>query len=258
MKKNTFPIILLALILVTSCSIPHYYYSSNIQNAPLFKQKNEFTGMVAGSAGAENQFLELQAGYALPAHIALMANFYTGGKNSSTNTYTDYSKNLYFEPALGYYTSLSNILVFEVFGGYGMGSESHVFAHNDYMSGTGWQWVPDGDAQLSYSKLFVQPDIGIKKEWFEAAISARFTILNFDKVNFQNTVSHFDELNFLQKNTSSMLFEPAITFRAGGRSVKGEIQLGLSRNLTNENLRFEKVRFSAGLRVNFGKKMVEK
>jgi hypothetical protein len=258
MKKSIIPVLIITVAILNSCSIPHYYYSAVNQNVPLFKDKFEFSGQVAGSAGAENSSLEVQAGYALPAHIALMANYMKGGKNSSTSTYTDYSKGQYFEGALGYYKSFSDMFVFEVYGGYGQGNQKHVFAKNEYNSSTGWKWVPDGDAQLTYSKLFIQPDIGIRKGVIEAAISARLSKVDFTDINFKNTVYHLDELTLLNKFNTSYLLEPAITFRVGGRSVKGEIQAGFSRNLDDLNLQFEKMRVSIGVRVYLAKKRVEK
>lgn len=258
MKKYNLLVVLSISVMLTSCSYPHYYYSPNIQNAPLFKESLEFSGLAAVSLGAVNPSLEFQAGLSLPGHIALMANYMGGGTDNSSDTHTDYSKVRYFEGALGFYKSFKEIGVFEIYGGYGKGTQSHVFAFREYQSGLVWTWIPDGEADMSFSKIFIQPDIGIRKDWLDAAFSCRFTKLDFDEINFYNTVYRLDELNLLKQNTTPWLIEPAFTFRAGGESVKGQMQLGFAANLANPDLSFETLRFSIGLHVNLSKKQSAK
>lgn len=254
MKKKILSIVSWASILLTNCSFPHYYYSSNIQNVPLFKESNEFSGLMAGSFGAVNNSLELQAGYSFPGHVALTANYMTGGNDNSSDSYEDYSKNHYFEGTLGFYKSFKNIGIFEIYGGYGQGSQRHAFAYKEYSGGLIWTWVPDGKADLSFSKIFIQPDIGIKIKWLEGAFSCRLSKLNFREINIYNTVYRLDELNIIKQNSTPWLIEPAFTIRAGGKSVKGQVQFVSSRNLTNPNLMFEDFRVNAGLHFNLSKK----
>lgn len=245
-------------VILNSCTFPHYYYSPNIENVPLFTDKFEFSGLMAGSFGEINKYLELQAGYSFPGHVALMANYLIGGNDQSTEHTTDFEKNHYFEGACGYYKPFNDIGLFEIYGGYGEGYERHSFTYKEYLGSLTWRTIQDGTADLSFSKLFIQPDIGIKIKWLEAAFSFRISNLNYSTINIYNTVYHLDELNSLKLNNTSWLFEPAITCRIGFKQVKGQIQLVCTRNLTNPDLLFELFRINFGLYFNLQKQQSKK
>ena len=253
MKINIRLLILWIPIILTSCSVPHYYYSSNIQNVPLFKEKYEFSGLIAGSFGEINNCLELQTGYSLPDQVALVANYMTGGNDHSTEHITDFCKIHYFEGACGYYRPFEDFGVFEIYGGYGKGSENHAFTYSEYVNPFTWRTIQDGTADLSFSKLFIQPDVGIKLKWLEGAFSLRISNLNYTRINIYNTTYHLEELNNLKLNITPWLFEPAITCRMGLKPVKAQIQLVFTRNLTNSALLFEKFRINFGLYFNLQK-----
>ncbi len=258
MKRNIFFIVLWTSILLTCCTFPHYYYSPNVQNVPLFSEKNEFSANIAGSLGIVNPSFEIQAGYAFPAHIALTANYMTGGNDNSSNSIRDFSKNNYFEGTAGYYKSFKEIGVFEVYGGYGSGKQQHSFSYREYSGWWSLNWIQDGTADLSFSKIFIQPDIGIKIDWVEGAFSCRLSQLSFDNIDIWNTVYHLDELNTLKQLSSAWLLEPAITFRGGPKWIKMQIQLVCVGNLSAPDFLFEKFRFNIGLHLNLSDSHLEK
>jgi hypothetical protein len=212
---------------------------------------------VAGSFGVVNTSLEIQAGYSLPAHLALTANFMTGGNNNSSASFEDYSKNNYFEGTIGYYKTFENIGVFEIYGGYGRGSQKHAFTYKENNGRFSWTTVPDGSADLSFSKIFVQPDIGVKTDWLEGAISCRLSVLNFYEIEIYNSVYHLEGLYLLEQNSTPWLLEPAITFRGGPKSIKGQIQVVAAKNLTNSSMNFEHVRINIGLFFSLSNKRPE-
>ena len=250
MKINIYSVISWVTFLLSSCAFPHYYYSPNIQNVPLFTEQSVFSGDFAGSVGAVNNSLEGQAGLSLPSHVALTTNFMTGGTKHERDNISDISKVGYFEGAAGYYTLFKDVGVFEVYGGYGKGSQHHTFAYKEYNAPLDWTWIRDGTADMSFSKLFIQPDIGYKTKWFEGAFSCRLTKLNFRSIEFRSTIHRLDELNTLKQNPDPWLLEPAFTFRGGSKSVKFQIQIISSRSLSNTDLLFEDLRFSIGLHFN--------
>ena len=166
MKRNIIPVFLLSLVfLLCSCSYPHFFYAPVAQNVPLNDSANKFTGLVAGSFGAENECLEVQAGYSFPSNIALTASYLTGGTRHNQGSVEDYSKINHFEGAIGYYKPFAKICVFELYGGFGDGKQNHVFAYREYTGGLVWVWRADGKADLNYSQIFIQPDIGVKLKW---------------------------------------------------------------------------------------------
>lgn len=259
MKKNILLTSALLGILMAGCSYPHYYYSPNIQNVPLNNESYTFSGLMAGSFGPVNNCFELQTGYSLPGHVALMANYMTGGNNHSTDTYNDFSKLSYFEGALGFYMPFKDIGVFEIYGGYGHGTQHHSFTTTELDGWFTWTHVPDGTADLSFSKIFIQPDIGVKKDWLDVAFSCRFTRLSFKDIYCYNSVNHLDEINTLRLNNTPWLIEPALTCRGGSHSVKGQIQLVFAGRLTDPDLEsmFEGTRFTIGIHFTFPKEESE-
>jgi hypothetical protein len=254
MKKNILSIIMCAYLLAAACSYPHYYYSPNVQNVPLFKEREEFSFNLGGSVGAVDPSLEVQAAYALPGHIALMTNYMAGGTDNSPASYDDYSKNRYFEGGLGFYVPFREIGVFELYTGYGQGSQNHAFAYKEYQGKLIWNWVADGSADMSYTKFFIQPNIGIRTNWVDAALSVRLSALNFTEINIYNTVHRLQELNTLQQNNTPWLFEPALTCRLGKGSLKGQMQIVFSNDFSGSDLHFEKLRFNFGIYVDLLKK----
>jgi hypothetical protein len=242
-------------LLLNGCAYPHYYYSPNIQNVPLFDSANTFTGHAAAGAGIVNNCVELQAGYSLPGDLALTAGFMTGGNSHSFDQYKDFSRLSYFEVAFGIYKPIKKTGIFELYGGYGHNSQRHAFSYVDYSGPYSFDRQPDGTADMSFSKIFIQPDIGIKVDWFEAAFSCRLSYLNFKNIQSYNTVYHLDEINILRQNSSPWLIEPAFTFRGGSKSVMGQLQLGIAARLTNPDLELmtEPFRISMGLHIKLFK-----
>lgn len=259
MNKKIRAIILWAIMLLTGCAFPHYFYSPNIQSVPLFKESNEFYGLMAMSTGKGESF-ELQAGYSLPMHIALNANYMNGKRDKSRGSVDDITKISYFEGSIGYYKSFLTYGIFEIYGGFGHGSQNHTFAYTT-SADNGWfsfQVIPDGKADLSFSKLYFQPNMGLKTKWVEAAVSFRLSSLDFDKINIYNTKYHLDELNLLKEYNAPWLFEPSLTLRGGPEMVKFQIQVVSPKNLTDQDLMFEECRFSFGMVFSLSKKKDEK
>ena len=241
------------LLLVSSCSYPHMYHSPNMMTVPLFNDKGQFSFMPAVSFGTVNTSFEMQAAFSLPGHIALGANLMTGGRDNSEEDYTDFSKYNYFEGFGGFYTSFRDIGVFEIYAGYGEGGERHTFAYNEWDWGGGG-WVQDGRAEMNFSGLFIQPDIGIRLKPIEAAFSIRLSRIDFKEVTYQNTVYRLEELQDLNQNRISWLMEPGVTFRGGHDPVKFQIQAVFSPDLSNPDQLFEHFRFNMGINVRFGGK----
>jgi hypothetical protein len=254
--KNLITVFWTIPFLLTGCSFPHYYYTPNIQSVPLFEEKNEFSGLVAGSFGT-NACLELQGGFAFPGHVALLTNFMTGGIDRSSSTYTDYMKINYFEGALGYYNSYENNLVFEIYGGYGGGSQNHAFSHTVYDNWLIPTVTSDGMADINYSKIFIQPDFGFRIKNFSAAFSCRVSRLYYTDLTFDSQY-RIEELHLFEQNKDQWFLEPAFTMRGGVESVKFMIQFGFAANVTNPDMKYEKFRFCLGAGFNIGPKTEKK
>ena len=93
MKKLNTATFLLS-VLLSSCT--HYYYVPNVQNVPLFREKNEFRLSGACGFGDYSKCAEFQVAFSLTDHIAMMTDFMSakGGKVSDNE---DWAKGTYFE-----------------------------------------------------------------------------------------------------------------------------------------------------------------
>jgi hypothetical protein len=102
---------------------------------------------------------------------------------------------------------------------------------------------------MLFSKVFIQPNIGIRSGWVEAAFSCRLSQINFKEINYYNTTYHLDDMNILKAHSSPLFLEPAFTVRGGSESIKGQIQLGIAARLGEPALEmmFESFRFSLGV-----------
>ena len=250
MKIHLYLLFSLIAIIMLGCEIPHYYYSSNAMNVPLFDDKNELSGLVAGSFGEVNNSFEAQLGYSTPFNLAFTGSLMTGGIGYARSQPVDKSRISYLEGAGGFYKPFGRIGIFEIFGGYGRGKESHSFTYVSYDGYFNWTRYADGNADIGFSKIFLQPDIGVRGKWFEAAVTLRITNIDYTRVDIYNTVYHLDGLNDITINHSSVLIEPAFTLRAGFKNVKSQFQIVISNNLSNPDQLYEKTRFNFGLFFN--------
>ena len=238
MKKQT-AIIILISVLVTGCT--QYYYVPNIQNVPLFREKNEYRATVAIGAGDESSCTEIQTAYSVTDNIGVMANFMTAkGANSSNNNNANGN---FLEAAVGYYKPVEKAGVFEVYGGIGGGNQHH-------------QYADSGTSALSSLRLFVQPSYGFTFNPVDIAFSTRLSALSF--VSTENHVygnpALYEDVNALSHQTH-LLLEPALTIRAGWKNVKLQLQFLYVGYLNSKGLNIgEETHLSLGLNVAIAKR----
>ena len=250
MKKITIAIILAAFLL---CSCNHYYYVANVQNIPLFREKNEYHLSGSYGGGPYSNCIEVQASYSLPFNIGLMANYMHGrGGDVSDN---DYGKGNYIEGAIGYYKPFEKFNgVFETYGGIGLGKQYHEYSSRHFDQ---WEYYYsyDGSSDISFSKLFIQPSYGLTFDKFDVALSTRLCRLSFTDINNQITDPvEVNKVNSLSDN-SHYFIEPALTLRGGWTYLKFQFQVAYTGYLGHpEYYFFEDVHFGAGLYFTIAKR----
>jgi hypothetical protein len=242
MKKQMIALFFLPFLF---CSCSHYYYVPNTQNVPLFREKNEyrFSGSLAG--GEESSSKELQAAYSVTDHIGVMANFMSskGGTISDNN---NWARGNYFDAAFGYFKPVSKYGVFEIYGGVGGSSQYHHYITPFSFNGT----FSAGTADLSFTKVFVQPSFGFTTNGFDITASTRICLLTFNSV--VNQISgNINESNILNNISGEihLFLEPAITIRGGWKYVKLQLQASTASYLNNPDLHFEAYHLSIGLHI---------
>ena len=214
------------LLLVSLQSCVHYYYGPNSNNIPLLKKSGDINISAGISKAPGTSGFELQTAVAAGKHIGIMANYYSskGEDNSTlrwegfTNPQTPYNESgsgQYLEGAIGYFTRINDIAIFEVYGGYGTGSINN--SYSQY-----------GSTKLSASKLFLQPSLGFSLEngELEGAVSSRFARVSLTPQGPDVIDSHPAQQAQaeLRKMGSHFFWEPGLMLRGGFKNIKLQLQ----------------------------------
>jgi hypothetical protein len=250
MKKLTTTYLFLSVLL---CSCSHYYYVPNVQNVPLFREKNEYRLSGTFGGGDESVCIEVQAAYSVTDNIGIMANFMSA-KGGDVSDNKNWAKGNYLDGAIGYYKPINKYGVFEIYGGFGGSNQHHHYMNTNYNSGT-ISNSSGGTSDLSFTKIFVQPSFGLTFKGFDVALSNRICILSFNKINNQisgNSEEH-NTLNSIS-NKSHLFLEPAITIRGGWKYVKLQFQAATASYFNNPDLHFEDYHIGIGLYFAFAER----
>jgi hypothetical protein len=242
MKKNILLPIFFAAIILSSCT--QYYYTPTSQNVPLLSKKNEVTGSIdyyppldGGSA------IELQTAYAAGNHLAVQVN---GGGGNGGNT-NNHKGGGYFEGGVGYFLPFGwrKRFVFESFGRFSLG----------WMNG---KFDTNGFIKAGMTRLAIQPSIGYKARHFEIAFSLRAGGVSYSNIKGDLVLDSKSQRDYLSQNKNQFFVEPAITLKAGGPSIKGQLQIGGSTDVTKGTFPRVKNWLSIGLNFNiYAKKKSE-
>ncbi|MBP6236010.1 MAG: hypothetical protein KA270_09295 [Saprospiraceae bacterium] len=244
--KKLIIFILGLLILSLGCS--PIYYSPNAQNVPLISAKGEKNISVnAGSSNANNLFnsvsvLDLQGSYGITNRLAIQLN--AGFFNVSKNERGGGGNGKLFETAIGYYVPVNEHFLFETYALFGFGN------FNNIVSGPASNTINE-NISGSLMRYGIQPDFGYKSKDISVAVSTRLLKLNYFDISGNLTYEGENQVDYLTQNSSYLLFEPALTLRAGWQAFKIQLQLGNSYNLTNVSFRQGKTFFIAGFHLNF-------
>ena len=131
--------------------------------------------------------------------------------------------------------AFSKKFVFETYGVMGVGNANNVYGNNASYY-----------VNVNLLKAYVQPSLGFTTNLFDIIISAKAGVLHTFgiKQNYPGTVSDtlvqhgsslLTDVGILNQNRTSLLFEPAVTFRIGFKYVKFHVQWGAS--FLNTNMR---------------------
>jgi hypothetical protein len=256
MKKLT-TIFSLAVIF---CSCSHYYYVPNVQNVPLFREKNEYRLSGTYGLGTETSCLEVQGAYSVTGNFGVMTNFMSA--KGIENSEESWAKGNYLDAAIGYYKPLIKSGVFEFYGGIGGSKQHHQYRSEIYDPGNpAHNNLNAGTSDLSYIKIFVQPSIGMTFNGFEFAFSTRFNRLSFNKTDNQidklSNSHEFDKLYTTAQTKNFLFFEPALTIRGGWKYLKVQLQGATASYLNNEHYHFDQYHISIGINIAIAKRYLK-
>lgn len=129
---------------------------------------------------------------------------------------------------------------FEIFGGDAIGYRNN---------------RPDGYqyARFRYNKLYLQPSIGLKTNLIDLAWTTSFSYMNmfitnvYDSEGERIDISRNKIAEEIQNKRHSLLFEPGITLRIGGKQAKFQLQIVNTFNLSHPELPYNRYSISFGL-----------
>jgi hypothetical protein len=199
-------------LLFSSCAT---LYLPNSANVPLHKEKDEL--QLHADVGMTG--VNLQSSYSVTNHVMIALNGFLYDSKERDN---DFTKNRVIETAAGYFKTFdNNILVFEGQVGYGI-----AFAEDKESQSS----LPI-HIKTNYQKLFLQPSIGVRTDYFDAAFTPRFSMLNY--FNFRDIITASENRNIYPGILP--YFEPIITVRGGYKFIKIQIQTGFSLALNTKH-----------------------
>ncbi len=202
MVMRKFILILLLAGLLFSQACNPIYYSPNTQNVPLLSGRGDHSVGVSGN----DTHIEIQAAYAANDHFGLGLD--AGFVKQKDDDEGDGGKGKFGEVQAGYFTNFSEHFVFETYALLGFGS-----VENHFPSTLAFNPNTDGRIESNLLRVGLQPAIGYRSRFFEAAVSARLANLNFSNARGSLIFDQLDQAGYLENNKSMWLIEPALTLR---------------------------------------------
>lgn len=180
---------LLYIFILSLFTIQCGVYTPNLHNVPMLTEKGD------GNIGAHfaTYGLEGQASVAVNDEIAIMYNNMFRLEEQAQITTS------YHELAIGRYGLMKKRGKLEIFAG--------------------------GGFTRDYSKIFIQPNIGVTWNALELAFSTRVSQVFLSSHGKKHTV---DDDKTLEHAKPTLFFEPAATVKLGLKSVKFMVQTGVS------------------------------
>lgn len=231
MKRSLLSIATIPLIF--ACS--PVFYSPSSQHIPLLTEENKFSASASYITAESTESMAVKAAYAVSPRWALMAggSSHFRGKTSPTSSSGGGG---YVEAGGGYFTKISQKFVYETYGLLGFGSMDNRFPQSmaNYPN-------TNGRIKANVLSLAVQPSIGFKSRYFEAALSARTSLINYRNIRGNLITQNADQQSptgqqeYLSAHRNNVLLEPAITLRGGLDILKFQLQGGASFNISHRN-----------------------
>lgn len=229
------------------------FYSPSSQHIPLLTEEKEFSASASYVTAESTESMALKAAYAINPHWALMA----GGSfhfNGETDSHTASGGGGYIEGGAGYFKRIGEKFVFDTYGLVGFGGMNNRFPQSvtNYPN-------TNGRIEANLLSLAVQPAIGFKSRYFEAALSTRASLINYRNIQGSLVAQNADQQSpssqqeYLAAHRNNFLLEPALTLRGGLEFLKLELQTGVSLNLSHPDFPQDASWVSLGLVYNPGK-----
>lgn len=195
---------------------------NNVQNTPLFKDKNE----VQSSGYIGFNHIEQQFAYSIAEKIGIVFNSFLSPDGDDIS--------IFGEIGAGYLDEIGKYK-FELYGGYGIGRININYVDISFMSDPDYWDVYSGSSK--YDRIFIQPIIGRNvNEKFSYGISLRTNLINYKNykyIHYRDSYSNYSEerdtfetINL--RDVIGFIADPIAFVRVGPKYWKFNFQLGYS------------------------------
>jgi hypothetical protein len=229
------PALLSALFLFAGCAPG--YYAPNAQNVPLLTKAGAATTSV--SINRDLNRADMHVAMAVARHAGIQANGALWFPPHADASSTDGGSGALFELGAGYFTPLpvpsalplSNLML-----------ETYLLAaygavENHFPEDADDSPDQEGSLRSDVARVALQPALGYKHRYFEAAVSARFATLIYFMMDgdlIDEEISEEEsQRRYLRRNRLQYTLEPAITVRGGLPFLRVEAQVGRAFNLSD-------------------------
>jgi hypothetical protein len=227
-------LLLMAPLALGACSPK--YYAPNTHNVPLLSRDGDYA--VSGAIGDSRG--ELQGAFAVAEDITLMLN--AAAFDRRDDEQGDGGQGGLVEFGVGYQRPLDEHFQVGIFGLVGGGD-----VENHFPSTVAANPGTSGVLEANLTRFGVQPVIGWRSTYFEAAASLRVLGLRYSGVSGSLVFAGEDQVQLLNSQKDHTLLEPALTVRGGFPTVKLQLQLGWSVNKSHANFRQDEGHLTAAV-----------
>lgn len=265
----------IALFQLLSCYSPRYLYSPVAHNVPVLVQKGDsklafqYSNTIGEKAKvttlakeSEGSGIDVQGAYAITNHFAVQAayahrserNFADFNIHSNDTSTINYTRNL-AEFGIGYYTFLNGNprVVFQVFGGAGLGKSSFIDEYQTAGSPAHSRYF-----KMDVTKLYLQPALMIRyRNTFATSISSRINLIYFRNITTDYSAEELGSYQLKGFDKGAEIFwEPAFVNTFGFKKLPGlqfELQLGMAFLLSERFVDYRTFNLSAGVVLDIPK-----
>lgn len=187
------------------------YYSPNTLNVPMISEKNQ--GSLAIDSASES--IDFRGAYSPRANLGVIAS------GSKIRGDSGRGSGYLVEGGAGYYRRIKSRLLWDA---YGLVALAGVGNPSTSMASAGFS------NKARYLRYGVQPSFGFQSTHFDLAGAARLVRLSY----FDIRGATDSDVAYLKAQPSQFLIEPVVNLRVGWESVRIELQVGHSFNMTNK------------------------
>ena len=251
-------------ITFSSCTLFRFAYSPTVQQIPAFKEKGEsrITAIAASTLVGTESSYSLQGAYAVSNHFALTAAWNgpfrsqdelttSNGSGTSSTEIVKYNRHTAeFGAGVFYPISKDKQVFFELYGGYGFGT-------NNISDNIATNSGPNGFHNSKTNKYYFQPSFSFHPgNNFTLSTVLRFTSIGYNDIKTSYDNTELETYKLLELGRNRLFFvEPALMTSFGFESapwfrIQAQLNFSLLTGNTDSRTSYRSNYFSVGFQFD--------